>query len=558
MPREALLDSETRKLGDLLSNGRLYEVPPYQRDYAWDEEQWDDLWTDVVELEKASQPHFMGTVVLGPGGERTTVIDGQQRLVTLSILALAVLRAIKARSKASNDEEEQRFVLLRNQYIGSPDPTSLLYRNRLRLNRTDDWFYERHVVPGVAPVSVRKLTDSQRRLWRALEYFDDRVANHFPAASGSDLASFLNDTLARRLLFTVIFVDDEVSAYSVFETLNARGTELTATDLLKNYLFSKCVTNPDDERAARAQWERIVGPIGQRDVPAFLRHWLNSRGPLVRQERLYKELRGRVTTPATAFELMDALERAAVWYRALEDGTDEFWRDFPGCAAHVTALGLFRVTQVRPLLLACLDAGFPPSELERVLHACVVISLRFSVIGRRNPNQLEKGYNEAAVSVFQKRRTNARAVIDALRPLYVEDAEFKSAFAMAAFPARSSKKLIRWLLAALDSVVDESRLSVEHLLPENPGDPWLEVFDPAEVARWTERLGNLALVEPHLNRAVGNQPWADKRVELQKSAVPSTREVALQYEEWTPEAIERRQQEMASRAAACWRLDFPG
>lgn len=78
---------------ELIGNGKSHCVPPYQRDYSWSEENWEDLWNDIVELMPNSQDnHYMGALVIqGKSDREFLVIDGQQRLVTLSLFALAVI-----------------------------------------------------------------------------------------------------------------------------------------------------------------------------------------------------------------------------------------------------------------------------------------------------------------------------------------------------------------------------------------------------------------------------------------------------------------------------------
>ena len=90
MSRSALLNTDTEDLKELLSNGKSYSVPPYQRDYSWKQEHWEDLWEDLATVEANREDHYMGAIVLESGERKQfRVIDGQQRMATLSILILA-------------------------------------------------------------------------------------------------------------------------------------------------------------------------------------------------------------------------------------------------------------------------------------------------------------------------------------------------------------------------------------------------------------------------------------------------------------------------------------
>ena len=116
-------------------------------------------------------------------------------------------------------------------------------------------------------------------------------------ASGKELTVFL-DGLVDKLFFTVITVTDELNAFKVFETLNARGVRLSATDLLKNYLFSIISTHDTHETELKAledRWERITGLLGSESFPEFLRIFWNSRNKLVRKSDLFKTIRKPVS-----------------------------------------------------------------------------------------------------------------------------------------------------------------------------------------------------------------------------------------------------------------------
>ncbi|WP_322496267.1 DUF262 domain-containing protein [Chloroflexus sp.] len=94
MSRATMLNTRTISFLELIGNGKRYRVPPYQRDYSWSEEQWEDLWNDILALrQQTSEYHYMGALVVqeASGDHDLLIIDGQQRMATLSILALAVI-----------------------------------------------------------------------------------------------------------------------------------------------------------------------------------------------------------------------------------------------------------------------------------------------------------------------------------------------------------------------------------------------------------------------------------------------------------------------------------
>ena len=224
----------------LMGNGLSYRVPAFQRDYSWGPDEWDDLWQDLVALsDEGSEPvHYMGYLVLQSADNKDfEIIDGQQRMTTLSLLVLAALSHLRGLADSENqqDPENRRAEQLRASYIGYLDPVTLVPRSKLTLNRHNDRYYQSCLVP-LEPLPAQGLNASERLLRRAFLWFGERLQFRV-GGDGTAVARFVDEAVDK-LLFTVITVADELNAFTVFETLNARGVRLSSTDLLKNFLFS--------------------------------------------------------------------------------------------------------------------------------------------------------------------------------------------------------------------------------------------------------------------------------------------------------------------------------
>lgn len=564
MAKTNLLNTRTANLQELIGNGKIFRVPPFQRDYSWQEEHWEDLWNDIQALiGKPDDRHYMGALVVEARSDREfLIIDGQQRLATLSILALAVIARL--RQLAESDHEPQanleRAQALRGRFIGEKDPASLVESSKLFLNETDDPFYQDYLVQLREPLNPRGLPKSNRLLWQCFQYFSKRLDEL--DQTGEPLAQLLTEVVGRQLLFILITVDDDLNAYTVFETLNARGLELSSTDLLKNYLFSRLKV-PADLSALQRRWRALITTVQQERFPEFLRYHLLCELPRVRSQRLFKLVRDRVKTGADLFALMDALEKRAELFAALSDPNHGYWIENPAARPLVRELNLFRVRQMTPLLFAAWEK-FKPDDFVRVLKLVSVLSFRYSVISDLNTNALEPLYHEAAKAVLDGQASTPAEVFAKLRPAYVDDVKFEQDFALFSVDTSGQqRKLAKYILARLEADAsnracdpDTDPATIEHILPENPGPGW-EAFPEAYWSDAVYRLGNLTLLEASANRRVGNSDYAAKRAEYAQSSYRLTQLVAERAPtEWTLEHLERRQRELAQRAVHIWRVDF--
>ncbi len=568
MARNNLLNTRTANFLDLVGNGRVYRVPPYQRDYSWEEEQWDDLWNDIVELRgKPDDLHYMGALVVEAKSDREFhIIDGQQRLATLSILALAVISRLRSMADEGVDPgaNAERAAALRARFIGEKDPASLVETSKLFLNQTDDDFYQGYLVQLRAPLNPRGLPRSNRLLWDCFRYFSDRLGElEAPKKDGAALAEVVAEVMGRRLLFILITVDDELNAYTVFETLNARGLELSSTDLLKNYLFSRLKVASDLD-ALRRRWRALIATVQQERFPEFLRYHLLCQHRRIRSQRLFKLVRDSVTSPAGVFELMDALERRAELFAALSDPSHGYWIETAECRPFVRELNLFRVRQMTPLLFAAWER-FSKEDFARVLKLVGVLSFRYSVVGGLNSNALEPIYHDAARAVLDGAAKSPAEVFGRLKAIHIGDAKFGQDFARFTIETSGQrKKLAKYILARLESDAsgrpcdpDTDPASIEHILPENPADAWHATFPRESWEAAIYRLGNLTLLSPPTNRRIGNSEYATKLAEYPASAYALTRVIpGLAPEEWTPDFLDERQRRLADRAVHLWRPDF--
>lgn len=563
--------TENNTFRKLIGNGLTYRIPRFQRDYSWTDDEWEDLWMDLQgTLQVGGEPaHYMGYLVLQSADDKSfEVIDGQQRLTTVSIIVLAVLKNLQRLVDAGNDADanKRRMEQIRQTYIGYLDPVTLVARAKLSLNRNNNSYYHDYLVP-LGHLPQRGFRASEHLLRKAFEWFDKRVAEYLKKSTGHEgmrLAQLVED-LSDKLFFTVITVTDELNAYKVFETLNARGVRLSATDLLKNYLFSVLDRNGGGEthehelRNLEDRWEAMVGRLGAESFPDFLRiHW-NSRRNFARQAELFKTIRGQVKSREAVFLLLREMEQDLDAYLALSSPENSDWA--PEAKQHAATLKTFNVRQPYPLLLAA-KRSFDAPDFSHLLRACVVISMRFNVICSHSTAEQERTYNAVAERIAKGEIPTLGAALGAMQSIYPADTAFRAAFAEKTVRTTQSRnnRVVRYILCALEKQLSgadynfaSDGFNIEHVLPQNPDAGW-ESFSDEEADAMTYRLGNMTLMQAGANKDAGNAPYSAKHAAYEQSTFRITRQLAADHAEWTPERVAARQNSMATQATAIWRI----
>lgn len=563
--------TENNTFRKLFGNGLTYNIPRFQRDYSWTDVEWDELWLDILEATKTGgEPaHYMGYLVLQTQNDKTfDVIDGQQRLTTLSIIVLAILRNLKRLIEAGQDSEQNQLRLdqIRSSYIGYLDPVTLVASSKLTLNRNNNDYYQTYLVPLLA-LPQRGFKASEHAMRKASDWFEKRVlefantATNAETSTGVALAKLL-ESICDKLFFTVITVSDELNAYKVFETLNSRGVRLSATDLLKNYLFSvlhRDSVHENEMSAMDDRWERLVSRLGETDLPDFLRiHWM-SRNGLVRQSELFKTIHLRINKRAEVFSLLNALDSDVDPYLGLTSPENSDWS--PELKDSASLLRMFGVRQPYALLIAArrvLSSG----DFTSLLKIIVNISFRYNVIGTMQAGEQERVYSDAAARLSAGTIADLASLVEALRPVYSSDAAFKAAFASKELKTTQSRnnRIVRYILCNLERQAgggdhdrDSATFTVEHILPQNADGGW-DQFSEIETDANIYRLGNMTLLETSLNRDIGNAAFETKLVAFADSMFETTKKIAVDNDDWTPQRVNARQNAMAKIAISIWRV----
>jgi uncharacterized protein with ParB-like and HNH nuclease domain len=549
----------------VIGNGKSYRVPIYQRDYSWEKDHWEDLWNDIEDIPQ-DKTHYLGYLVLQPVENEIQsflIIDGQQRITTLSLLSLAVAKLLKdwAEQGIESEQNLERYEEARKLYIGNYSLSRLTTDPKLRLNRNNDDFYLSFLLNLRRPAAFSKLKPSQKLLQQAFDFFYEKLAEKFENnKSGAEISEFLVRIVGNGLVFTIIEVQNDLDAFKVFETLNARGVKLSTADLLKNFLFSQAAKLGQlDLDEAERRWQNISDSLRSHDLTTFIRHYWNSRFNLERQSTLFKGIKRNITNAEEAFALLESLEKNVVYYTGFNNPYDEIWEKSE--RKHLRVLKYLGVTTCYSLMLSALEF-LPRNDFEILLRELVAITFRYNLSGR-NPNEAERVFGKTAVQISKGELKTVREIALQLKSLYVSDADFVQIFSGESINFKRKKDLIKYILvkmenhlSASDNQIEDATSTIEHILPENPGSVWEEHFQPEDQPEYVNRIGNFTLLEASINHKLDNEmPFKEKLEAYKKSAFKITAE-HLQFTEWSPETLSQRQQKMAVWAKGIWKSGF--
>ena len=311
-------------------------------------------------------------------------------------------------------------------------------------------------------------------------------------------------------------------------------------------------------------WSRTLEQLGETNFTAFLRSYAGMFSKLRHKKELYRYLKEHITAARQVMPYIKALKENSSVYAALQNPDDAFWKEYDSgrygdCTEDLRVLRLFNIKTPLSLLMAAYQK-YNAGDFNRLVKWLAVISVRYSVICQKSPNEQERQYNLIANSVMQedgllfadlkKQLTNA---------VYPPDEEFASAFSVKTLPSRKSSKKIIYLLTAIARHSDKGNLpldnlSVEHVLPYNPTDEWQQYFGIDTYNEAIDRLANFALLPASQNRDMDRASFNEKRQVLEKSGLKINSQIAI-YEDWNMDAINEHQKWLANQAKTVWKIN---
>lgn len=557
------LTAKEQSLSKIFGDDYVFTIPGYQRPYAWGTDQARELLDDLLQaLSDApsqlsdSAPYFLGSIVLikNEASPEATVVDGQQRLTTLTLLLSAIRAVVKGTDVQAG--------ITKRIYEHGDVVSATAARYRLSLRERDRDFFRQFVQHEGALLQLAglntRLPDAQSRLQANAKVFLDTLSQ----LDEVKLVRLVQFIITRCYLVTVATPDLD-SAYRIFGILNSRGLDLSATDILKADIIGGISAAERD--AYTQKWEDEEEDLGREAFGDLFSHIRMIHRKAKPQGTLLKEFKQHVAPEKQPKDFMDGvLVPMAEAFSVLTSASYASTELAEEVNEHLVWLNRLEFKDWLPpsLVFYVRHKNEPASMLA---FFASLERLGFSMLARKS------GVNER-IERFSKLTEAIEKKVDldgASSPLQLTPIEQFETYTALSGPIYDthSPRTLAVLLLRLDRLLSDATatykhdvVSVEHVLPQQPApnSEWLSwVPDPLVHQFWVHRLGNLALLSRNKNSAASNYEFSRKKnAYFAKGGVSSfslTTQV-LQHANWTEEVMKERQAAMLAKLEEHWKL----
>ena len=577
------LHAYARTISDLFSVKRQYIVPRFQRPYSWTKEQVRELWKDIVNSiyysnsELVNTEYFIGSLVL-IGNDKSSkhqIVDGQQRLTTITILLSVLCERFKELEKenianaiyknyiAGEDDNGDAYFKLVNE---TPKPffqTSIQYIDK-KLDQLPSTVEETTLLNSYKELYI--LTSREKLQYKFVGYDLKDNTNY------ENVLKCIRDQIVTYLKVIFITVAEEDEAYTIFETLNARGMNLSFVDLIKNKIFKSIrITHPDDY--VKTKWKEITSNLSSRDnvgsLEDYMRHFWISQYKYVAKSKIYKSFQDQFNEGK--IDPKEFMERLCVDSRIYAIISSPLESDFKMQHEKVifnalNALKFFGIIQHKPFVLSLFRARERRIvSFSKVLETLVFLEkfhFIFNAVCKMSTNKIERPYAKASRELNNEVDNNkAIAIIDELIENFknkTPDYEmFEDGFKKLKYVSSytKDKKLIQYIFSGIENFNHPTNefvaynMTLEHILSQSHSDE-----------EYIGTIGNLLPLSGILNEEAKNSEFP-KKIDIYKRSQYDLTKTFAKMNEGKEDWIDKDIYDLTKRLAEysyhnVWNLDL--
>ena len=598
----------TISLLTLISNTGSFEVPNFQRNYSWTDDQIDSFHSDLKFARIRKTDHFLGSTILmktditSAEDKSYQVIDGQQRLTTIFMYIALIRDYVQALEITSLEPTDPNGVTI-NVHSKA---TEMLFSNestgesRFKSNELLRDTFISHIIRE--PSASRPSFKSRDKYWtldlrKSYKRISDLIAEDLKNLNPEDQLRLLWEvlqTLRDRLQVLPIYTSTYTESFDIFMTLNNRGLALGPSDLVKS-LFMKYMASGTTSteqiiqvnESVATRWKEVTDQIGDGDVDQFLRHYLvSTEKDSVQSKRIYsifdQRLSGEGKTPSVEADILlrELARKAEIYSSLLKPTSLEDALIKTSCSTLHLISDSYRI-----LMLTILDedCSFDVRQKRELVRICETLTVRWILTGG-NAQELEDLF-QGSCKKYRESLGNFEQVKEIMVNKIPPDQKCKVQFDLDI----TKSSLIRAVLFRINSIfgdqvgllsIDTKKMHIEHIAPATSTSHWMKKLFPentndraAEYSVVVEQWGNKTLLEKPINESIGQKPFKEKSEGVEHSNFGGYKNSLLQiskdlaeFEDWNVELIKRRSLWIGECFLSIWNLNpnydsvvpFPG
>lgn len=527
--------ANVKKISKLL-NDAIYIIPRNQREYIWKDDNWNDLLEDVKFSTQSNTPHFIGSVVLQKGDEENgletfRIIDGQQRMITITVFMLAIMMQLKQSNhvndfdgmlkyvEATDKKNVKHMVLSLDQY------ESIEMMLKIMKEESGEALSKMSLTAFSNRCNIRPSRDKQ--ILDCYKFFYTAIHTEYEKTKDVNTILQLKDTLLG-MSYVHIVADTEEDSYTVFEILNARGTDLEDAELLKNYIMRYIQPERDRDRV-KSIWQNMELILGSQ-IKSFIKHYAVHYYSTEKQElrqNPYKNIRLNCRREDVKKLLLDISQKANYYCKIAFPSNCNAVGECSETEKRVFSFfKSSRQEQVRPLLLSLMHQHALEKMSDNEYNQMLIFLYRFiicyTVIGEEKSNKIRDIIYKYAPMIENEYSSN---IIVSLKTELQEKIPNENFFVTAfqnlgyskhfpIFATEAKKRRVKIVLKLLEEYWGNNStdldFTIEHILPDAQSEE-------------NARIGNLLPLEERLNDRCGEKPLREKIIIYEESMLLSVR-----------------------------------
>lgn len=538
-------------LKEIIQGEKQYIVPLFQRSYSWGKSQWEQLWSDIVELleNESNSPHFFGSIVtmqmefLPEEVSKFLLIDGQQRLTTILILLATI------RDQAKIIHNPKLFKEINDKYLINAYDEGENFYKLLPTQIDRQSFYQ------IINEEYNHIKQQKNLIAECYQFFTRKI-KRFPETEYKKLINIIGGYL---IVISIVLSKDD-NPYLVFESLNAKGQPLTQADLIRNYLFMG-IQGEKQDKMYQQYWLPMENLL-QDNLTDFLRYYLTKKGKDVKKNQVYFELKEQTIKNNVSDYLKDIYKFANYYSRFLNPNQEKNIK----VRKYLTRIKSLDIKTVYPFLLNCYD-DWQTNKLSETEFIDVCKIIENFIIRRFVCNVQTRGLNRIFALLYTQVSKNIDLeninFLDELKlhlqaQDYPQDEEFREKIKQVKLYGSNRTEKARLILESMEESfrhkekVSFENLTIEHIMPQRLNEWWKNhLGEDYEITHelLLHSLGNLTLTA--YNSELSNDSFINKQKELKNSHLEINK-YFQNVNQWRRQEIENRAEKLADMALTIW------